>query len=120
MSGERILVVDDEKAIRDILSMFLPKEGYDFKLAVNGEDALLAIGESAGNFDLIISDIDMPRMNGIEMAQNITRKIPIIFMSGRPSSLERVRLTNLPNFAGAVGKPFSLEDLSNMIKKTLA
>ncbi len=67
---KRILVVDDEPNLRDIYQAFLFKLDVDSSTAENGKKALDIIANDDG-FDLIITDIDMPEMNGIEMAQKL-------------------------------------------------
>ncbi len=119
MNKKRILIVDDKESIRNLLSILLKREGYNFEVAKDGKDALTAIEASAENFDLIISDVDMPEMDGIEMARNISKNIPIIFISGRISSLQKAKQTTFPNFAGGLGKPFQFEELSTMVEKAL-
>ena len=63
----RILVVDDEPRQRDILQMILEAEGYDAETASNGRQALLSA--RAGGFDLVLTDLKMPDLNGIELLE---------------------------------------------------
>ncbi len=72
--AESILIVDDEEIIRDSLSFVLKKEGYSVAIAENGRVALDLINERS--FDLVITDIEMPEMRGIELLENITRISP--------------------------------------------
>ena len=65
--GVSILVVDDEKLLRDLLVKILSKEGYTVETAVDGEDALNKLRQQ--KYHLLISDIKMPRLNGFELAQ---------------------------------------------------
>ena len=58
----RILIVDDEESLREVLTIMLHREGYQVEAAVDGSQALARIEESA--FDLVISDIKMPKLNG--------------------------------------------------------
>lgn len=73
----KILVVDDEKAIRDSLRMILEEEGYDCDTAADGEEALLKIKNS--DFDIAISDIKMPKMDGITLLQETAKISPDTF-----------------------------------------
>src|SRR5262245_15370157 len=70
----RVLVVDDEKAIREMLAEFLDMEGYAVKTA---EDGLAAVSElERQQFDLVISDLKMPRMGGIALLDEISKAAP--------------------------------------------
>jgi len=69
MSKERILIVDDEKGIRDFLEIWLKKEGYRVNSASSGEEAMKLFGNNS--YELVISDIKMSGMNGVELLKNI-------------------------------------------------
>ena len=71
----RILVVDDEKVIRDMLADFLGMEGYVVRTAEDGTAALQELGNA--HYDLIISDLKMPRMGGIELLEAIGTAAPM-------------------------------------------
>jgi CheY-like chemotaxis protein len=80
----RILLVDDEPSIREIASMILKSEGYDVRTAVDGMDGLCAL--SVYLPDLIISDLNMPRMSGFEFLAVVRKRFPniaTIAMSGQ-------------------------------------
>jgi len=83
-SGQRqVLVVDDDPTIRICLTVLLESVGYDVATAVDGLEALLLINESAP--DIIISDLNMPRMSGVDLLSEIRRRFPQIItiaMSG--------------------------------------
>ena len=70
----RVLIVDDEKFIRDILADFLGMEGYIVRTAEDGAAALQELGNA--HYDLIISDLKMPRMGGIELLDAIGTAAP--------------------------------------------
>ncbi|MDR0737990.1 MAG: sigma-54 dependent transcriptional regulator [Prevotellaceae bacterium] len=79
----KILVVDDERSIRNTMKNILEYEGYEVMLAEKGEDALAAA--EANNFDVIFCDIKMPEMDGIEILDKLQEKhpeIPVIMISG--------------------------------------
>lgn len=83
-----ILLVDDEEGIRSMLSEYLEFKGYRVHAKVNGKEALLFIDESTP--DLLITDIDMPVMNGLDLIKAVREKdatIPTIAISGDPSHL---------------------------------
>lgn len=114
----KILIVDDEPSIVDMISVALENEGFLPKSCNTAGDALDEL-ESLG-FDLIILDIGLPDMNGFELARRIrsTSKIPIIFLTARSSEIDRVVGLEL----GAddyVTKPFSPRELSARVKAVL-
>lgn len=73
----KILIVDDEKPIRDSLKIILEEEGYKTDVAADGEEALNKIKED--NFDIIISDIKMPKLDGIQLLESATKISPDSF-----------------------------------------
>ncbi|MBP2652357.1 MAG: srrA 4 [Firmicutes bacterium] len=112
----KILIVDDEATTRNTLSWYLQKEDFQVFTSVNGEDALLM--ETSIQPDLIILDIMMPGMSGWEVARNIPRKVPIIFLTALGQETDKLTGFNL----GAddyVTKPFSPRELVARIKVTL-
>src|SRR6266545_2669182 len=86
MSGERILFVDDEEQIRKLLTSYLQRQGYEVVVATDGYEGLKAIRTRAP--DLVITDVNMPNMNGFELARRMradyrTARIPILMLSAR-------------------------------------
>jgi len=78
-----ILIVDDERAIRNVLKDILGNEGYKVEEATDGEDALKKF--SATTYDLVLCDIKMPKLDGIEFLQKATEinpDVPVIMISG--------------------------------------
>ncbi|SKB15438.1 CheA signal transduction histidine kinase [Planktothrix sp. PCC 11201] len=91
---KRILVVDDSITVREMTRKLLQNQGYDVDVAVNGMDAWTAI--RSNSYDLIVSDIDMPRMNGIELVKQIKQHpkfhvIPVIIVSYRDREDDRIQ-----------------------------
>ncbi len=75
MSRKRILVVDDEKSIRDMLSAAFTKEGYEVHLAENAEKALKIVKEAS--IHVMFLDLKMPGMNGVELCRKIKKDRPM-------------------------------------------
>ena len=117
-SPSRILVVDDEPQITRVLRTALSSQGYALHIAAGGIEALAAI--DAWKPDLVITDLAMPRMDGVELCRRIRQssQIPIIVLSVR--SQERLKIEALD--AGAddyVTKPFSIQELQARVRAQL-
>jgi two-component system response regulator PilR (NtrC family) len=118
--AERILVVDDDKGVREALSEFLISLGYTVVMAENGEEALSQYRK--GEFDVIMADLIMPNMDGMELLRRIrdTKNDEVIFLmiTGHPSIGTAVEAIN----RGAddyITKPFHLEDVRLRVSKAL-
>ncbi len=118
--AERILVVDDDKGVREALSEFLISLGYSVVMAENGEEALRQYRK--GEFDVIMADLIMPNMDGMELLERIrnTKNDEVIFLmiTGQPSIGTAVEAIN----RGAddyITKPFHLEDVRLRVSKAL-
>ena len=86
----KILVVDDEKPISDIVKFNLDKEGYDVVTAYDGEEALEKVESEKP--DLILLDLMLPKIDGLEVARQVRAKhnIPIIMVTAKDSELDKV------------------------------
>lgn len=115
---KKILVVDDEKPISDIVKFNLAKEGYDVYTAYDGEEALEKVTEVEPN--LILLDLMLPKMDGLEVAREVrkTYDMPIIMVTAKDSEIDKVLGLEL----GAddyVTKPFSNRELVARVKANL-
>ena len=116
--SKKILVVDDEKAIADIIKFNLKKEGYEVITAGDGEEGV--IKAFTENPDLILLDIMMPKIDGYEACKRIREKlsIPIIMLTARAEEVDKVLGLEL----GAddyVTKPFGIRELMARVKANL-
>lgn len=115
---KKILVVDDEKPISDIVKFNLAKEGYGVYTAYDGEEALEKVTEVEP--DLILLDLMLPKMDGLEVAREVrkTYDMPIIMVTAKDSEIDKVLGLEL----GAddyVTKPFSNRELVARVKANL-
>ncbi|UQF38035.1 response regulator YycF [Vagococcus lutrae] len=115
---KKILVVDDEKPISDIVKFNLSKEGYDVYTAYDGEEAIEQAEEVVP--DLILLDLMLPKIDGLEVCRQIRKKhdMPIIMVTAKDSEIDKVLGLEL----GAddyVTKPFSNRELIARIKANL-
>jgi len=118
MSAGRILIVDDEPQIRRVLRATLTGQGYEVQEARSGDDALIAIREN--RFDLILLDMNMPGMGGIETCRVIRRTSEVAIVMLTVHNLEKEKVAALD--AGAddfVTKPFSTPELLARVRAAL-
>jgi len=113
---KKILVIDDEELIIKSLAKLLEKNGYEVFVAKNGQDAVVMADEE--NFDLILADIRMPGMDGVETVRSIRKKIPVIFITGYADD-EIEKSAKELNPAAYIYKPFDIQKLLEKIKKVL-
>ena len=90
MSETNILVVDDEKEIADLLELYLISDGFCVKKAYDAEDGLRIMKKEP--IDLVLLDIMMPKIDGIEMCRRIreTNNVPIIMVSAKTQELDKI------------------------------
>jgi len=92
--NKRVLVVDDSLTVRELERKLLDSKGYEVEIAVNGMDAWNAV--RTGHFDLVVTDIDMPRMDGIELVSHIKKDValkglPVMIVSYKDREEDRRR-----------------------------
>ncbi len=117
--AERILVVDDEQIIRESLGFVLKKEGYQVEEAPNGKEALAK--QEARPFDVVISDIEMPEMRGMELLEHITKRSPqtFVIMITAFASIETAIAALRKGAYDYVLKPIDFDDILHRIRKLL-
>ena len=118
---QRILVVDDEEDLREILRFNLEAEGFEVETAASAEEALELITHHSSLFALILLDVMMDRMSGFEMAQHLREvgdNIPIIFLTARDTHDDQLQGFGV----GAddyITKPFSFDTVLARVKAVL-
>lgn len=120
--GERVLVVDDEYAVRNVLGLSLNHLGYVVETAASGLEALEKFGEADGHFDLVILDLLMPGLSGEEVFNRLRRlkpEIRVLVVSGFSSEavVQRILDSGGRDF---IQKPFSIEVLSRKVRGCLS
>ncbi|RKX22911.1 MAG: hypothetical protein DRP35_00780 [Candidatus Zixiibacteriota bacterium] len=119
MKKHSILVVDDELLIRDLLYDFFNSQGWEVKVAGNGEKAMQIVENE--QVDLVLTDIRMPEMDGLFLTKQIKDnhpELPVVVMTGFPSvdtAVEALR----SKVADYIVKPFNINKLYKVIEKEL-
>ncbi len=114
---KKILVVDDEESIHLLYKEELEEEGYEVLSALNGEDALKLFDEASP--DLVILDINMPEMDGIEVLRQMKQKrpsVPVILSSAYPEYKQDLASWASDDY---IVKSFNLDDLKDSVKRHL-
>ena|SRR5688572_3367986 len=110
--GQTILVVDDEELVRAYVATALRAAGYEVLTASDGREAMRVVYGEARTPALLLTDIDMPGMGGVELAARLTAERPgmqVLLMTGRPESVEPA--LDRAVVAGVLLKPFSTDEL---------
>ncbi len=120
----KVLLVDDSDVMRTIVKRVLGLSGFEIEIiyeAGNGEEALMVLVEN--EVDFVLTDINMPVMNGIELLQQIKSRedladVPVIIISTEGRS-ERIQETLEMGAAGYITKPFKPEDIRSVVQEAL-
>ena len=118
----RILLAEDEESVRALVSRGLTQDGQTVTAAANGAEALDLLVKSGGEFDLLLTDIKMPVMDGIALALSCAcdyPKLPIVLMTGHADRRERASgLEALVQ--NVIAKPFTLAEIKFAVAAALA
>jgi CheY-like chemotaxis protein len=119
--SERILVVDDEDSITRLARQILERLGYSVTVANSGSEALGSFRDRQREFDLVLTDLKMPEMDGMELAEairSIRPDIPIVALTGSAHEMADLNLAQ-SGFAACLAKPISPEDLGRAVREVL-
>ena len=117
----RILLAEDDMPVRAFVRKALEMDGHSVVEAEDGALALEALGSEQGGFDLLLSDIRMPVMDGIALALTSARDhpdMPILLMTGFADQRERASELNAI-VEDVITKPFTLAELRDLVRRTL-
>lgn len=117
----RILLADDDKATRDLVKRALEADGHEVELTQDGGEALERLAEAATAPDILISDVHMPGIDGIEVARRAIETSPglkLLLMSGFAEELERARALPTDSLAVLI-KPFTLDQIRTAVRGLL-
>lgn len=117
--SQRILLVEDEERLLDVVKLNLELEGYEVSTAIDGKEALEVFHNQ--RFDLILLDVMLPHMDGFAVCRSIrleNRKVPILFLTAKNSAQDRVMGLKIGGDDYLV-KPFDLEELLLRVKRLI-
>lgn len=114
----KVLVIDDDKEIVELLGIYIQNEGYELEKAYNGKEALSKLNTQ--EIDLVVLDVMMPEMNGYEIIQEIRKdsQLPILMLSARSTDVDKIKglITGADDY---VVKPFNPLEVMARIKSLL-
>jgi CheY-like chemotaxis protein len=116
----RILLADDDAAARDLVQRALASDGHNVVATHDGAEALEQL-QASGPFDLLISDVQMPGVDGIELIEKAAAAAPkmrVILMSGFTGELDRAKHLR-SKIAREISKPFTLEQVRAVVRSVL-
>ncbi len=119
-AGGKVLLVEDEDMVRTVAERALTRAGYEVTACANGEEGLAAILEGSASFDIVVSDVVMPGMDGPAMVRAIRAKLPkmpVLFMSGYAEEQLR-RDIDIPDMH-FIAKPFSVASIGDKVGAVL-
>ena len=122
-SVKRILCVEDEQEMIDLIRLILGRRGFDVKGAAGGKEGLRLVREDLP--DLVLLDLMMPDMDGWDVYQQMkadekTRDIPVIVVTAKAQNIDRVLGIHIAKVDDYITKPFSPQDLLNSVEKVLS
>jgi DNA-binding response OmpR family regulator len=118
--GATVLVVDDEASVRQLLRRTLETEGFHVHEAPDGESALKLIQARAEPFDLVLTDLSMPRIDGRQVSETVRRYRPsvaVLCMSGDPDAVPYIESSDTP--VRVLLKPFTADDLNHAVRDAI-
>lgn len=120
LEGYTVLIAEDEDDLRILMTGMLEEMGMNVIAAANGNEALLKQDDYEGEIDFLLTDLVMPELNGVQLAelfQSVRPHAKIVFMSGYPANSRdaQMDLPELPKAAILLAKPFEYEDLASLL-----
>lgn len=117
-----ILLADDDAAVRDLVRRALSSDGHAVRVTQDGQEALDELTGGGGDIDILITDVDMPQLDGITLAERALALKPglaVVLMSGFSDQLDRAaRLRARQLFS--ISKPFTLDQIRQLVRSALA
>ena len=118
----RILLADDDATTRDMVKRALESDGHTVHATQDGSEALERVKADGASLDLLVSDVEMPLLDGVALAESsyaLQPKLRILLMSGFSDQLERAK-TLKGGKVGTLSKPFTLDQVRESVRKMLS
>jgi len=116
-----ILLADDDAAVRDLVRLALTSDGHSVYVTQDGSEALDHLTAHAATIDLLVTDVDMPQLDGVALAREalkLNSNLGIVLMSGFTDQLERATTLNAKRLV-SISKPFTLEQIKLKVRSIL-
>jgi len=116
-----ILVIDDQESMRNIISQMLKDKGYKVTTASDGEEGLNLFNQNPQKFNLVLADVNMPKIDGFELLKKVKSthpQTPVIFMTGVNENAAKI-VGGEYNAEGIIKKPFKVEEALEVIGKII-
>lgn len=114
----RILLADDDQTTRDLVQRALESEGFNVDIAQDGSEALDSLKANGSSFDVLVTDVNMPGIDGITLAKQAEEIVPgirVLMMSGFAEELERAKAA-AGGRVSVLSKPFTLEQVRGAVR----
>ena len=117
-----ILLADDDAAVRDLVRRALVSEGHTVHVTQDGSEALDYLTAHTGKVDLLVTDVDMPQLDGLSLSREALKLKPgliVVLMSGFSDQLDRAAALKAKRLV-SISKPFTLEQIKQLVRLALA
>ena len=120
----KVLIVDDSPLVRKMYGLVFPRREHELTAAEDGHTALAALSDSGGSYDLILLDLRMPDMDGVEFLRAVRNikvlgRIPIVLTTAEPEDSDLMRQAEALGVAAIVRKPWKPQDLRGVVHSVL-
>jgi len=119
--AKHVLVIDDQESMRSIISQMLRDKGYIVTTATDGETGLNLFNENPASLDLILADVNMPKIDGFEFLKRVKEKLPklpVVFITGVNEQVAEA-VGAIYKVDGIIKKPFQVDTALKIIEKFL-
>lgn len=120
--GRQVLLVEDDERVLELVREVLLRAGFAVQVATNGRDGLAAVDAADRPYDLVVTDLVMPDLGGVDMASGIRERdgrIPVLFMSGYGEGEVGADRSRLPSRCAFIGKPFTIAEFAEALRELM-